>query len=32
MFVGNEVVNSPAGGGQRQVANILAIVPFDKFI
>lgn len=32
MFVGSEVVNSPAGGGQRDVANILAVVPFDKFI
>jgi len=32
MFVGDEIVNAPAGGGQRRVANILAVVPFEKFI
>ena len=32
MFVGDEVVNSPAGGAQRKVANILAVVPFESFI
>jgi hypothetical protein len=32
MFVGDEIVNAPAGGGQRKVANILAVVPFEKFI
>jgi hypothetical protein len=32
MFVNNEVVNAPTGGGQRRVANVLAVVPFDKFI
>lgn len=32
MFVGDEIVNSPSGGGQRKVANILAVVPFDEFI
>lgn len=32
MYLGSDVVNTPAGGGQRQVANILAVVPFDKFI
>ncbi len=32
MFVGDDVVNAPSGGGQRKVANILAVVPFDEFI
>jgi hypothetical protein len=32
MFVNDEVVNAPTGGGQRRVANILAVVPFEKFI
>lgn len=32
MFVGDSIVNAPAGGGQRSVANILAVVPFEKFI
>lgn len=27
MFVGSQVVNAPTGGGQRRVANILAVVP-----
>jgi uncharacterized protein YigE (DUF2233 family) len=32
MYVGDEVVNKPAGGAQRRVANILAVVPFENFI
>jgi hypothetical protein len=32
MYVGDEVVNQPAGGAQRKVANILAVVPFESFI
>ncbi len=32
MFVKDKVVNAPTGGGQRRVANILAVVPFEKFI
>ena len=32
IYVGDQIANAPAGGGQRQVANILAVVPFDKFI
>jgi len=32
MYVGEEVVNQPAGGAQRKVANILAVVPFESFI
>jgi hypothetical protein len=32
MFVGDEIVNTPSGGGQRKVANILAVVPYEKFI
>lgn len=32
MFLGDKVVNAPAGGGARSVANILAVVPFEKFI
>jgi hypothetical protein len=32
MFVNDSIVNAPAGGGQRNVANILAVVPFEGFI
>ena len=32
MFLGDKIVNSPSGGGLRRVANILAVVPFEKFI
>jgi hypothetical protein len=32
MFVKDNIVNAPTGGGQRRVANILAVVPFEKFI
>lgn len=32
MFVGDTVVNTPAGGAQRSVANILAVVPFETFM
>jgi hypothetical protein len=32
MFVGDTIVNAPAGGGQRSVANILAVVPLGGFI
>jgi exopolysaccharide biosynthesis protein len=32
MFVGDEVVNQPSAGGQREVANILAVVPYSSFI
>lgn len=32
MFLGDEIVNAPAGGGVRSVANILAVVPFESFI
>jgi hypothetical protein len=32
MFLGDKIVNAPAGGGARNVANILAVVPFEKFI
>ena len=32
MFLGDEIVNAPAGGGVRDVANILAVVPFESFI
>jgi exopolysaccharide biosynthesis protein len=32
MFVGDTIVNAPAGGGQRSVANILAVVPLQGFI
>jgi hypothetical protein len=32
MFVGDTIVNAPAGGGQRRVANILAVVPLEGFI
>lgn len=32
MYVGDQVVNQPAGGAPRKVANILAVVPFESFI
>jgi hypothetical protein len=32
MFLGDKVVNSPADGAARSVANILAVVPFESFI
>jgi hypothetical protein len=32
MFVNDKIVNAPAGGGQRSVANVLAVVPFEGFI
>lgn len=32
MFLGDEIVNAPHGGGVRDVANILAVVPFESFI
>lgn len=32
LFVGDTIVNAPAGGGARSVANILAVVPFEQFI
>jgi Phosphodiester glycosidase len=32
LFVNDEIVNAPSGGGQRSVANILAVVPLDRFI
>jgi hypothetical protein len=31
MYVGNQIVNTPAGGVPRAVPNILAIVPFESF-
>ncbi len=32
LYVNDDVVNAPTGGGQRKVANILAVVPLDKFL
>jgi hypothetical protein len=32
LFVNDKVVNAPTGGGQRKVANILAVVPLEKFL